>query len=202
MVLPQVCLSQERFMSDTLLDLAYQLAQAGEPFVVATVVWCDRPTSAKPGARAVIQANGQLTGWIGGSCAQPLVLREAARVLLEGGDPYLLRLGAPDTGIVRSDVRTFPMTCTSGGTLDIYMEPHFPQPQLLLIGDSPVIIALRQLAPIINFSVTHLDHTDLSQVHIDERTYILVATHGQYDEDALEQALASPARYIGMVGSR
>src|SRR6266702_3843641 len=136
MVLPQVCLSQERFMSDTLLDLAYQLAQAGEPFVVATVVWCDRPTSAKPGARAVIQANGQLTGWIGGSCAKPLVLREAARVLREGGDPYLLRLGAPDTGIVRSDVRTFPMTCTSGGILDIYMEPHFPQPQLLLIGDS------------------------------------------------------------------
>src|SRR5260221_13641501 len=113
MVLPQVCLSQERFMSDTLLDLAYQLAQAGEPFVVATVVWCDRPTSAKPGPRAVIQTNGQLTGWIGGNCAQPLVLREAACLLREGGDPFLLRLGAPGTGIVRSDVRTFSMTWTT-----------------------------------------------------------------------------------------
>jgi len=189
-------------MSDTLLDLAYQLAQAGEPFVVATVVWCDRPTSAKPGARAIIKADGQLTGWIGGSCAQPLVLREAARVLREGGDPYLLRLGAPDTGIVRSDVRTFPMTCTSGGILDIYMEPHFPQPQLLLIGDSPVNAALGRLAAVLDFAVTHIEQPDLAEIRVDERTYVLVATHGQYDEDVLEQVLRSPARYIGMVGSR
>src|SRR6266851_2125318 len=159
-------------MSDTLLDLAYQLAQAGEPFVVATVVWCDRPTSAKPGARAVIQANGQLTGWIGGSCAQPLVLREAARVLREGGDPYLLRLGAPDTGIVRGDIRIFPMSCTSGGVLDIYMEPHLPQPQLLLIGDSPVIAALSRLASVLNFSVQQLNSPDLSKMKVNEQTSI------------------------------
>jgi xanthine dehydrogenase accessory factor len=189
-------------MSDTLLDLTYRLTQAGEPFVIATVVWCERPTSAKPGAKAIIQANGQITGWIGGTCAQPLVLREAARVLREGGDPYLLRLGAPDTGIVRNDVRIFPMTCTSGGILDIYMEPHFPQPQLLLIGDSPVNAALSRLATVLNFSVTRIEQPDLSQVHIDERIYVLVATHGQYDEDALEQALRSSARYVGMVGSR
>ena len=189
-------------MSDTLLDLAYQLARTGEPFVVATVVWCERPTSAKPGARAIIQANGQLTGWIGGSCAQPLVMREAARLLHEGGDPYLLRLGAPDTGITRSNVRTFPMTCTSGGILDIYMEPHFPQPQLLLIGDSPVNAALGRLAQVLDFAVTHIVQPDLGQIHIDERTYVLVATHGQYDEDVLEQVLRSPARYVGMVGSR
>lgn len=188
-------------MSDTLLDLTYRLTQAGKPFVVATVVWCERPTSAKPGARAIIQADGQITGWIGGSCAQPLVLREAARVLREGGDPYLLRLGAPNTGITRSDVRVFPMTCTSGGILDIYMEPHFPQPQLLLVGDSPVAAALSRLAPVLDFAVTQIEQADLSQIHIDERTYVLVATHGQYDEDVLEQALRSPACYVGMVSS-
>src|SRR5579863_1013587 len=105
-------------MSNNILDLAYRLTQAGEAFVLATVVWCERPTSAKPGANAIIQADGQLTGWIGGSCAQPLVLREALRVLREGGDPYLLRLGAPDAGIVHNDVRVFPMTCSSGGVLD------------------------------------------------------------------------------------
>jgi xanthine dehydrogenase accessory factor len=189
-------------MSDTLLDLTYRLTQAGKPFVVATVVWCERPTSAKPGAKAIIQADGQITGWIGGSCAQPLVLREAARLLREGGDPYLLRLGAPNTGITRSDVRVFPMTCTSGGILDIYMEPHFPQPQLLLVGDSPVTAALSRLAPVLDFSVTQVEQADLGQFHIDERTYVLVATHGQYDEDVLEQALRSPACYVGMVSSR
>jgi len=194
---------QEDTMSNnTLIELAYQLTLAGEPFVLATVVWCERPTSAKPGAQAIIQANGQMTGWIGGNCAQPVVLREAMRVLREGGDPYLLRLGAQDTGIVRSDVRIFPMSCTSGGVLDIYMEPHLPQPQLLLIGDSPVIAALSRLASVLNFSVQQLNSADLSQVKVNEQTSILIATHGQYDEDALEQALRSPACYVGMVGSR
>src|SRR2546423_13145853 len=105
-------------MSKTLLELAYQLMQAGEPYVLATVVWCERPTSAKPGAQAIIQDNGQITGWIGGSCSQPIVVREAMRLLRQGGDPFLLRLGAPESGIARHGVRVFPMTCTSGGVLD------------------------------------------------------------------------------------
>jgi xanthine dehydrogenase accessory factor len=188
-------------MSNTILELAYRLTQAGEPFVLATVVWCERPTSAKPGAQAIIQADGTITGWIGGSCAQPVVLREALRILREGDDAYLLRLGAPDVGIERSGVRVFPMSCTSGGILDIYMEPHLPQPRLLLIGDSPVITALQQLAAVLDFAVTQIDTADLSKIRIDERTSILVATHGQYDEDALEQALRSPAAYVGMVSS-
>ena len=189
-------------MENALLELAYRLTQAGEAFVLATVVWCERPTSAKPGAQAIIQANGQMTGWIGGSCAQPVVLREALRILREGDDPYLLRLGDTQLGVERSNIRSFPMSCTSGGVLDIYMEPHLPQPQLLLIGDSPVLGALSQLAPVLSFAVTHLHSADLSQVQINERTFIVVATHGQYDEDALEQALRGPACYVGMVGSR
>lgn len=188
-------------MSNTILELAHKLTLAGEPFVLATVVWCERPTSAKPGAQAIIQADSTITGWIGGSCAQPVVLREALRILREGDDAFLLRLGASEVGIERSGVRVFPMSCTSGGILDIYMEPHLPQPQLLLIGDSPVIAALQKLAAVLDFTVNQVDTADLSNFNIDERTYILVATHGQYDEDALEQALLTPAVYVGMVGS-
>jgi len=188
-------------MSKALMELAHHLTETGEPFVLATVVWCERPTSAKPGAQALIRANGQVTGWIGGSCAQPVVIREAARILREGDDPYLLRLGTSDTGIDRKDVRIFPMSCSSGGVLDIFMEPHFPLPKLVLIGDSPVVAALSQLAQVIDFSVTQLHNADLSQVTINEQTYILVASHGQYDEEAVEQALRSPARYVGMVSS-
>ncbi len=185
----------------SLLDFAQELTRARKPFVLATVVWCERPTSAKPGAQALIQEDGQITGWIGGSCAQPVVIREAQRVLHEGGDAYLLRLGAQDVGIVRNDVRVFPMTCVSGGVLDIYIEPHLPRPQLVLVGDSPVIIALSLLAPVLDFAVTQLDHPDLTQIEINERTAIVVATHGQYDEDALEHALRSSATYVGMVAS-
>ncbi len=185
-------------MSENLLELAYRLAQAGEPFVMATVVWCERPTSAKPGARAIIRADGTMTGWIGGSCAQPVVLREALRILREGDDPYLLRLGAPEAEmtVVRNDVRFFPMSCTSGGVLDIYMEPHLPSPRLVLVGDSPVIVALGRLAEVLEFAVIQLDSADLSQVQLNERTYVLVATHGQYDEDALGQALRGPVAYV------
>ncbi len=188
-------------MTDTLLELAYALSKAAEPFVLATVVWCERPTSAKPGARAIIQANGAITGWIGGSCAQPVVIREAQRILREGDAAYLLRLGTSETAIERGNMRVFPMSCASGGLLDIFMEPHVPLPQLALIGDSPVISALKSLAEVVGFWVTQLTSSDLSQLSIDEHTSIVVATHGYYDEDVLEQALRSPAAYVGMVGS-
>jgi len=190
-------------MSQSLLEVAYQLTQANRPFVLATVVWCERPTSAKPGAQAIIQEDGQMIGWVGGNCTQPIVLREAKRILREGGEPYLLRLGTPEKAETRdmSSVRTFPMTCASGGALDIYMEPHLPQLQLLLIGDSPIIAALQRLAPVLDFRVTLANDTNLKQVSIDERTYIVIATHGQYDENVLEQVLVSSAAYIGMVSS-
>lgn len=188
-------------MSHSLLGLAHELEQAGKPFVLATVVWCERPTSAKPGAQVIIDTDGQMTGWIGGSCAQPVVLREALRAMREGDEPYLLRLGTSETGIAHANVRTFPMTCSSGGVLDIYIEPHLPQPRLLLIGDSPIVVALQQLAPILNFAVTQLDPAELPQASIDTRTYIIVASHGAYDEDVLEHVLRSPAAYIGMVAS-
>ena len=189
-------------MTDTLLELAYNLARAGEPFVVATVVWCERPTSAKPGARALIQADGTITGWIGGSCAQPVVIREAQRIIREGDDAFLLRLGTSETTPERADLRVFPMSCASGGVLDIFMEPHIPLPLLALVGDSPVISALKSLAEVVGFRVAQLTTPDLSQLTIDERTSIVVATHGYYDEDVLEQALRSPAAFVGMVGSR
>ncbi|HVU65609.1 MAG TPA: XdhC family protein [Ktedonobacteraceae bacterium] len=190
-------------MSDSLLEAAYHLTQAGTPYVLATVVWCERPTSAKPGAQAIIQEDGQLRGWVGGSCTQPVVVREARRLLREGGEALLLRLGTSrqSSPNENASVRSFPMTCASGGALDIYMEPHLPKPQLLLIGDSPIIVALQQLAPVLDFAVTQLDDTRVSAATIDERTSIVIATHGQYDENILEQVLGSSAAYIGLVSS-
>src|SRR5579875_4178504 len=189
-------------MSQSLLELAHQLTQEGKPFVLATVVWCERPTSAKPGAQALIEADGSMTGWIGGSCSQPIVVREAVRALQAGDEPYLLHLGPTDTATARHHVRVFPMTCASGGALEIYIEPHIPYPQLVLIGNSPILFALHQLASTLAFTIIQLEHADLSQMELDSRTFIVIATHGEYDEDALEQALRSPARYVGLVASR
>src|SRR5690349_5604116 len=70
---PRMAFFRRMHMSEALLALAYKLTQNREPFVLATVVGCERPTSAKPGAQAIIQRDGQITGWIGGNCAQPVV---------------------------------------------------------------------------------------------------------------------------------
>jgi xanthine dehydrogenase accessory factor len=194
----------EDAMTQSILEFALQLTQAGKPFVLATVVRCERPTSAKPGSQAIIQNDGQVVGWVGGSCTQPVVIREATRLLREGGNPFILRLGTTHAASQPDDpegIRSFPMTCASGGALDIYIEPHLPQPQLLLIGSSPIINALKQFSPTLGFTTKHLDQTDLSQVQINEHTYILIATHGHYDEDILTQVLTSSAAYIGMVSS-
>ena len=188
-------------MSQSLFALAQQLEQARSPFVLATVVWCERPTSSKPGAQAIIGADGTITGWIGGSCAQPVVIREALRAMREGDGPYLLRLGTSDAVTVRNDMKVFPMTCSSGGVLDIYIEPHLPLPRLLLIGDSPVNVALGKLASVLDFAIVQVEPTEVGLADIDERTSIVVATHGEYDEDVLEHVLRSPAAYVGMVAS-
>lgn len=188
-------------MSHSLFALASELEQVRKPFVLATVVWCERPTSSKPGAQAIIDTEGTITGWIGGSCAQPVVVREALRAIREGDGPYLLRLGTSDAATVRSDMKVFPMTCSSGGVLDIYIEPHLPLPQLLLIGDSPVNVALGKLASVLDFAVIPVEPTLIGQAEIDARTSIVIATHGEYDEEVLEHVLRSPAAYIGMVAS-
>lgn len=188
-------------MSHSLFALASQLEQARKPFVLATVVWCERPTSSKPGAQAIIDEDGAITGWIGGSCAQPVVIREALRAMREGDGPYLLRLGTSEAATTRNDMKIFPMTCSSGGVLDIYIEPHHPLPKLFLIGDSPVIVALSKLAPVIDFAITQIDPTEVEQTEIDSHSCIVVATHSAYDEDVLEHVLRSPAAYIGMVAS-
>src|SRR5258707_379753 len=85
-------------MIDNLLELAYRLTQAGEPFVVATVVWCERPTSAKPGAQAIVREDGTMTGWLGGSCAQPVLLRRRLRILPDAHTPC-----RPDVGAVTAE---------------------------------------------------------------------------------------------------
>jgi xanthine dehydrogenase accessory factor len=203
-------------MDHRIWEQAYGLVRAGRPFALATVVRCERPTSAKPGAQAIIEADGTLTGWVGGSCAGPTVIREALKALRDG-EPRFIRLGgtesAGEEGIVH-----YPMTCHSGGTLDIYVEPHLPRPQLLLIGCAPVVETLARAGQLLDFRVVVVDRAasqarfpeadmvlnelDLSQVSASPQTFAVVATLGSYDEDALAAVLATDAPYVALVASR
>jgi xanthine dehydrogenase accessory factor len=122
------------------------LRKAGKPFALATVVRAEKPTSAKAGSKAVITEEGRLIGWIGGSCAEPSVKRETKRALKDGL-PRLIRLSpaeklgkTPQEGVIE-----IPLTCISGGTLDIYIEPQLAQPHLVVIGHLATAEALVSL---------------------------------------------------------
>jgi xanthine dehydrogenase accessory factor len=205
-------------MFDEFFAKANDLTQRGESFATATVVRAEKPTSGKPGDKAIITVDGALFGWIGGSCAQPTVIREALRALRDG-EARLLRLSPdPASQPPREGLIDVPMTCFSGGTLEIYIEPQQPRPRLVIIGNLPVARALAQLAKAMNYHITMVDveaHgqvpayadallSDLSALatQLTAQSYVVVATHGQFDELALEQALSGAAPYVGLVASR
>jgi len=185
------------------LQLAAELSGRGEPFVLATVVWRRAPSSGKEGATALITPDRKVRGWLGGACAEPTVVREALKAL-EEGSPRLLFLGPPEEleGRARDGVVTVPIACQSEGALEVYVEPVLPQPQIVAIGRSPAAGALAALATGLGWrSVLVEDGADLG-ADVDERSYVVVATQGHFDEEALEHALATSAGYVGLVASR
>src|SRR6202007_1181500 len=110
-------------MFDEFLKKADELVMLGESFAMATVVRYEAPISGKPGDKAIIFADGTVWGWIGGGCAQPVVIEEALKAL-EDGQPRLIRISPPSSS--EEGIMDYNMTCHSGGTLDIYIEPVFP----------------------------------------------------------------------------
>src|SRR5262245_14093578 len=195
-----------------------ELVAAGKPFAVATVVAVRRPTSARPGAHGIVHPDGSIEGWVGGSCAQPVVVREALRALADG-QPRLLRISRePQSDSRRADgVVELVMTCHSGGTLEIHVEPVLPAPALWVIGTTPIAGALAELGGGAGFTVTVVDPiaqedafpgadrvltlTDLEHLDPGSSPYAVVATQGQWDEEALQALLARDVAYVGLVAS-
>ena len=205
-------------MFDNYFALAHRLQGEGRPFATASVVRAERPTSARPGDRAIVTADGVLHGWIGGSCAQPTVVK-AALAAIADGRPRLVRL-TPDPGAhpAPEGYEELPMTCFSGGTLDVYIEPQHPQPRLLVVGDLPVAQALARLGKAMSWRVLAVVgegggeamaeadevRTDLGAIAewATLWTAVVVATHGHFDEPAVAVALRTPAPYVALVASR
>src|SRR6202012_22802 len=135
------------------LERMGELARSGQTFALATVVWRQGPSSSKQGSRAIITADGELDGWIGGACAEPVVIREARQVMADG-NARLLLLGTPDQfgAGVPDGITVLPISCQSEGALEIYIEPVFPVPHLVIVGRSPMVQTLAQLARALGWS--------------------------------------------------
>jgi xanthine dehydrogenase accessory factor len=206
-------------MKIDLIQRVRQLQETRRPYVTATVIRSEKPTSAKAGAKAIITGDGELTGWIGGSCTEPTIIREAQKALRDG-QPRLVRLCPPEKmgSQPQEGVIEVLLACVSGGTLEIFIEPSMSQPDLIVIGHMATAEALARLAKNIDFHVTVvglgaspdrfpeadrvIDQLDLSSLKIDINTCIVVTSHGNYDEDALVAALQTEAGYCALVASK
>jgi xanthine dehydrogenase accessory factor len=203
-------------MFDEFLGKTTQLRSRDEPFVVATVVRFEAPVSGKPGDKAIIRSDGKIWGWIGGGCAQPAVIREALKAL-QDGRPRLVRIHPSANPDSEDGVVDYTMTCHSGGSLDIFIEPVLPKPHVIIFGRSAVAQTLAKLAKAMSYAVSAiapggttdhfpdadaiLDEVSLRNIKITPRTFVVVATQGEHDEEALTEALRSHAAYIAFVAS-
>lgn len=182
---------------------AQTLTAAGQPFALATVVRRLAPASAQPGAKALILPDGSMRGWAGGSCAQPIVVAEA-RQALHAGKPRLIRLGKMPGATQQEDVAEYPMTCHSGGALEILIEPILPAARLAIVGETPVASTLAALAAVLGYDVAHLTHAaDLAAAlhEAGHPPFVVVASMGVDDEEALAAALHAKAPYVALVAS-
>ncbi len=195
-------------MTFDFFGLAHRLRERGEPFATATVVRAERPTSGKPGDRAIVTLDGELHGWIGGSCAAPTVIRESLAALADG-ESRLIRLSSePEDQALREGITDLSMTCFSGGTMEIFIEPNPPRPRLVVVGEQAVARSLAALGAAMGYEIVGGGGGVAGPVRpeaIAERvhplTAIVVASHGEGDEIALEHALTSEAPYVGLVAS-
>lgn len=199
-------------MRAELLRLAADLAGRGEPFVLAIVVRRGPPSSSQLGDLALVTAGGAFHGWLGGSCTQPTVEREARTVLAEGR-PRVIVL-TPDPAEYRATERrpgvaVFPMTCHSGGTVEIYLEPVLPAPRLVVLGGSPAARALTELGRAMGYSVVPAAEAMPSPAPPSAAgagaarapLFAVVAAAGEGDEEAIRQAVALAPDYLGVVAS-
>jgi xanthine dehydrogenase accessory factor len=204
-------------MNNRVLRRAQDLMVQGVPFALATVVRRERPTSGQPGDKAIITLEGEFVGWVGGSCAQPTVLQEAQKALADG-EPRLVVLTPNLDAEVREGVELYRMTCYSGGTMEIYIEPYLPDPQLLICGASPAAEALVKIGKVVGFQIFLIDPSAtaenfpdaevvLTQVEADKvpdtrERYAVVATMGNWDEEAIKEVLTLSPDYVGLVASK
>lgn len=212
-------------LAPDVLDLVNDMKARGEPFALATVVRTVSLTAAKAGAKAVILGDGTMTaGWIGGGCARANVLK-AARQSLSDGQPRLISVQPKDVleehGVKAGDAHEGVLyannMCPSHGTMDIFVEPILPRPQLYVCGASPVAVAIAAIAQRMGFFVSvcapTTDHAlfnetdrlvDGYEIPPDSGIgrYVVVSTQGRGDTAALKSALTMPSAYVAFVGSR
>jgi xanthine dehydrogenase accessory factor len=186
----------EPMMRGELLERMERLLADRVPFVTATVVRAARPTSVRLGDSALVLADGTIEGFVGGVCAQASVRLYAARAL-ETGDALLLRLfpGAAEDAEPEHGVVVSHNPCLSGGSLEIFLEPQLAAPRIVIAGDTPIARALADVARAAGYDVLRGESAGA------EDAALVVASHGDGEEEILASALQAGVSYVGLVAS-
>jgi len=190
---------------------AKDLRDQGAAFAIATVIRTAGATAGRPGDKAVLLADGTIAqGWIGGGCVRAALKRATARAFADR-QPQLISLH-PEEILAEKGIAAGPSGdgvnyarngCPSKGSMDIFVEPILPQPELIVFGDAPVAHELAALASGLDWSVrTSAADTTLPPMADGARRMIVVATQGKGDIACLEAALNAQAEFIAFVGSR
>ena len=195
-------------LSPELTEKVDALRAAEKPFAFATIVRTIGSTAAKPGAKALLAEDGTiLDGWLGGACARGAVKRAALeafrtaepQLISVTPEEFLAELGVK-AGTRHSGVTYAQNGCPSKGTVDIFIEPSLPLPELIVIGGSPVAKALCLLAAQFQFESRLVD-ADADLLTSSRQRYVVIATQGQGDMAALNTALTCDPSSISFVGS-
>ena len=203
-------------MYNDLIDQISKYMGEGEEFAVAQVIWREAPSSGKPGDKAIILKDGTMIGWIGGGCVRGIAVKEAHEAIRENRS-RLVRIDPDEVNSEDSSHKTYRMTCHSGGTMELFIEPITPNPQLIIVGKSNIARALSKLAIATNLRVHVLsndvhkdmfpgvnnihDRVDFSKINIDKNTFIVVSTQGEDDEESIRKALETSCNYVGFISS-
>jgi len=184
----------------TISERAQQLLAARTPFVHATVVRAQPPTSAYPGDEAILLADGTIEGFVGGQCAQNSV-RKAALGVLQAGESVLLRV-LPDGDVHFPEAPGACVVvnpCLSGGSLEIFLTPQLPAPLIRIYGATPIADALMQLCGVLGYDVQReaRETTDLA-----DTSAVVIASHGGPEAELIRTALDYGVGYIGLVASK
>ncbi|MBS1891474.1 MAG: XdhC family protein, partial [Actinobacteria bacterium] len=180
------------------------LRARGEPFVTATVVRTERPTSARAGNVALVRSDGSIEGFVGGVCAEQSVRAYSLRAI-ESGEPMLLRILPDDDldGAAEPDgeegVVTVHNPCLSGGAIEMFLEPFVPAPRVVVVGGSPIVAALADLGPRLGLEMVVGGPGEATPAAGD--LALVVAAHGRDELGALRAGVEAGVPYVGLVAS-
>lgn len=180
-------------------ERAEQLVRDRTPFVHATVVRAQQPTSAHAGDQAILLSDGTIEGFVGGECAQASV-RKAALGALQAGESVLLRV-LPDGDVHFPEAPGACVVvnpCLSGGALEIFLAPQVPAPLIRVCGSSPIAAALAQVCAVLGYDVRCDDDAPGEFGGV---TAVVIASHGGPEAETISAALAAGVGYIGLVAS-